>query len=218
MPNDQSTLEAILRRAPVVPVLTVTGAKEAVAIARALVAGGLSVIEITLRRAGALDAIRAVTADVEGAVVGAGTVLAPDQFAEALAAGATFTVSPGATPALLNAAEDSPLPHLPAAATASEMMALAERGYGVQKFFPAAASGGVTALRAISGPLPDIRFCPTGGIDATNAPAYLACANVLCVGGSWLAPRTLVDAEDWPAITKLARAAAALPGAPLSSR
>lgn len=210
MSSDPSNLEAMLQRASVVPVLAVGGANEAVAIARALVAGGVTVLEVTLRSAAALDAIRSIAAEVEGAVVGAGTVIAPDQFARAHAAGARFTVSPGSTPTLLDAAEDSPLPHLPAATTASEMMVLAERGYTLQKFFPAEASGGVKALQAIAGPLPDIRFCPTGGIDAANARAYLACANVSCVGGSWLVPHELVAAEDWPAITELAREASAL--------
>jgi len=202
--------EAMLANTPVVPVLTVQAADEAVAVARALVAGGVTVLEVTLRSDSALDAIRAISDSVEGAIVGAGTVISPEQFDQAASAGARFTVSPGATPALLDAADRSPLPHLPAAATTSEVMVLLERGYGMQKFFPAAASGGMAALRSIAGPLPAVRFCPTGGIDAASAPDYLACSNVFCVGGSWLAPRDLVAAKNWPAITALARQATAL--------
>ena len=211
-PSQQSDqTEAICRLAPVVPVLVVRNAARAAPLAQALVAGGLPALEVTLRTPAALDAIRAM-ADVPGGVVGAGTLLTPADVRAAKAAGARFGVSPGATPALLAACEDVGLPILPGAATATEVMALLERGYRVQKFFPAEVAGGAGALRALGGPLPQVRFCPTGGVSLTNAPGYLALANVLCVGGSWLAPEALVAAGDWAAITALARAAAALRG------
>ncbi|HLI12325.1 MAG TPA: bifunctional 4-hydroxy-2-oxoglutarate aldolase/2-dehydro-3-deoxy-phosphogluconate aldolase [Alphaproteobacteria bacterium] len=201
---------AILARAPVIPVLTVDDTERAVALARALVAGGLSVIEITLRTGRALEAARAIIGEVEGAVVGIGTVLSPRQMHESRAAGARFAVSPGATLALLEAAAAAGLPYLPGAATASEVMALLARGYRHLKFFPAENAGGVAALRALAAPFRDVRFCPTGGIDAMKAPAYLALPNVMAVGGSWVAPADRVAAGDWAHITALARAAAAL--------
>lgn len=193
-----------------VPALAIDAVRTALPLAQALVAGGLPVLEITLRTPAALEIIRAISGEIEAAVVGAGTVLTPAQYRDAVRAGARFVVSPGATAALLDVAEARSVPFLPGAGTSSEVMRLLERGYGCLKFFPAEPGGGVAYLRALAGPLPDARFCPTGGIDAARAPAYLALPNVVCVGGSWVAPCDAVAAEDWPAITRLARAAAAL--------
>ncbi|MFA5539510.1 MAG: bifunctional 4-hydroxy-2-oxoglutarate aldolase/2-dehydro-3-deoxy-phosphogluconate aldolase [Gemmobacter sp.] len=190
--------------APVIPVLVVEHAAHARPLAEALVAGGLPVLEVTLRTPAALDAIRAM-ADVPGAVVGAGTLLTPADVAAAKAAGAAFGVSPGATDRLLDACAAEGLALLPGAATASEAMRLWERGYSVQKFFPAATSGGPTALRALAGPLPQVRFCPTGGITSENMSDYLGLPNVLCVGGSWVAPPAMLAAEDWAGVEALAR-------------
>lgn len=203
----------ILAIGPVIPVLTLSGPTEGVPVARALVAGGLRVLEITLRTAGALEALRAIAAEVPEAVAGVGTVLAPDRFEEARRAGAQFAVSPGHTERLLAAAETTGLPYLPGVATVSEAMALAERGYRHLKFFPAAAAGGPDALRQIAGPLPDLRFCPTGGVDERTAGAYLALPNVVCVGGSWPAPAAAIRDRDWRRIEALAAAAASLRGA-----
>ncbi len=200
----------LLKRAPVIPVLTLDGAADGVPVARALVAGGLPVLEVTLRTPGALEAVRAIAAEVSGAVVGVGTVVAPAQFAAAERAGAQFAVSPGATDALLAAAADSPLAYLPGMASVSEAMALAERGYRALKFFPAENSGGAGFLRSLLAPLPDLRFCPTGGIDAAKAVTYLTLGNVPCVGGSWPVPAAAVQAGDWQRIESLARAAAGL--------
>lgn len=202
--------EAMCRLAPVIPVLVIEDASTAGALAQALVAGGLPVLEVTLRTPAALDAIRAM-ADVPGGIVGAGTLLTPEDVAAAKAAGAQFGVAPGATDRLLDACEAADLPLLPGAATASEAMALLERGYTVQKFFPAEANGGVPALKAIGAPIPQVRFCPTGGVSLKNAPEYLALSNTLCVGGSWVAPKDAVASGDWARIEELARAAAALP-------
>lgn len=201
--------ETLCRKAPVIPVLVIEDATHAAPLAEALIAGGLTVLEVTLRTPAALDAIAAMSA-VPGGIVGAGTVLTPDDVRAAQDAGAQFAVSPGATDRLLDACEAAGLPILPGAATASEAMRLLERGYGVQKFFPASAIGGAPALKALGGPLPQVRFCPTGGIDTANAADYLALDNVLCVGGSWVAPRQLVQKGEWAAITGLARQAAAL--------
>lgn len=206
----QRDLDAMLALAPVVAVVVIERVEHATPLARALVAGGIRAIEVTLRTPVALDAIRAIADEVEGACVGAGTVLRPADFEMAVRAGARFNVSPGSTDTLLAAADGIDVPWLPGAATASEALALFERGYRLQKFFPAAAVGGVEHLRSLAGPLPGIRFCPTGGIDAANAARYLALPNVVCVGGSWLTPRDLVAAQDWPAIESLARAAAQL--------
>jgi 2-dehydro-3-deoxyphosphogluconate aldolase/(4S)-4-hydroxy-2-oxoglutarate aldolase len=210
MPKKRERLQSILRLAPVIAVVTIDDAKAAVPLARALREGGIHAIEITLRTPAALDAIRAIADAVPQAAVGAGTVLSADDLAAATAAGARFAVSPGASPALIDAAANSSLPWLPGAASASEAMALAERGYDLQKFFPAQAAGGVEFLRSLAGPLPHIGFCPTGGIGVHNAPDYLLLPNVVCVGGSWLMPATLVRSGDWSAIAALARAAAAL--------
>ncbi|WP_169982412.1 bifunctional 4-hydroxy-2-oxoglutarate aldolase/2-dehydro-3-deoxy-phosphogluconate aldolase [Microbispora sp. H10836] len=200
----------LLDLAPVVPVVVLDDAESAVPLARALVGGGLPVIEVTLRTPVALDAIRRIAAEVPEAVVGAGTVRSPEDVEAATEAGARFLVSPGTTPGLLAAMLAAGVPFLPGVATATEAMTLAERGVRELKFFPAEPAGGVTYLKALSGPLPDVRFCPTGGITPSNAPAYLALPNVDCVGGSWLTPRSLVTAGDFARIEKLASEAAAL--------
>lgn len=196
----------ICARAPIVPVLVIEDAAHARPLAEALVAGGLPALEVTLRTPAALDAIREM-AGVRGGIVGAGTLITPADVRAAREAGAMFGVSPGATDELLAACEAEGLPLLPGAATASEAMALLARGYDMLKFFPAEASGGARALKAIGAPLPQIGFCPTGGIDPGNAAAYLALANVVCAGGSWVAPPGLVKAGDWAGIEALARAA-----------
>ena len=200
---------ALCQVAPVIPVLVIEDLAHALPLAQALVAGGLPVLEVTLRTDVALEAI-AVMARVEGAIVGAGTVLTPTQMEAASNAGARFAVSPGATPALIDAARVNNLPLLPGAQTCSEVMALLEQGYSVQKFFPAEAIGGANALKSIGGPLPQVTFCPTGGISVTRAPEYLSLPNVACVGGSWIAPKDAMANGDWQAITELARAACAL--------
>ena len=205
-----AALEAALTAAPVVPVLTIEDASTAVPLARALVRGGLPAIEITLRTGAALDAVRAVAAEVEGAFAGVGTVLGAEQLKQAEAAGAIFAVSPGASPGLLDAAADSAVPLLPGAATASEAMALMERGYKILKFFPAGPAGGIAYLKALAAPLPEIRFCPTGGVSLQNAPDYLKLDNVICVGGSWVAPQDAIASCDWQRIEQLARQAAGL--------
>jgi 2-dehydro-3-deoxyphosphogluconate aldolase/(4S)-4-hydroxy-2-oxoglutarate aldolase len=210
MSTPRHDLGALLGGTAIVPVLVVDSVETGVALARALVAGGLAVLEITLRTPAALEVIRAIDRAVEGVVVGAGTVLDPEQYRAAERAGARFVVSPGATERLLAHAAASETPFLPGASTASEVMALLEQGYSCMKFFPAAPAGGIAWLEALAGPLPEARFCPTGGIDAASAPRYLALPNVLCVGGSWVAPRDAHAAGDWPRITALARAAAAL--------
>ncbi len=197
--------------APVIPVLVIEDAGSAADLARALIAGGLPVLEVTLRTPAAPAAIRAMAA-VAGGIVGAGTLLTADDVQTARAAGAQFGVSPGATPSLLATCEDAGLPLLPGAATASEAMALLERGYAMQKFFPAEATGGAAALRALGGPLPQISFCPTGGITLESAPDYLRLGNCPCVGGSWVAPPELIAAGDWETIRALAAEAAALAG------
>ncbi|OYX44277.1 MAG: keto-deoxy-phosphogluconate aldolase [Rhodobacterales bacterium 32-67-9] len=211
IPAEQSRRAAeICALAPVVPVLVIDRIEDAAPLARALVAGGLPALEVTLRTPAALDAIREM-AEVPGGMVGAGTLLTPADVKAAKAAGARFGVSPGATDRLLAACEDEGLPLLPGAATATEVMALLEKGYTVQKFFPAEASGGAKALASIGAPIPQVRFCPTGGIGPKNVADYLGLPNVLCVGGSWVAPKDLVAAGDWAAIEALARAASALP-------
>jgi 2-dehydro-3-deoxyphosphogluconate aldolase/(4S)-4-hydroxy-2-oxoglutarate aldolase len=209
-PAQQSDESARLcRLAPVIPVLVVEEAGSAAALARALVAGGLPALEVTLRTPAALEAIRAM-AEVEGGVVGAGTLLTPADVKAAKAAGARFGVSPGATAPLLDACAEAGLPLLPGAATASEAMALLERGYRVLKFFPAAQAGGPGFLKALASPLPQVAFCPTGGIGLATARDYLALPNVLCVGGSWVAPGAAVAAGDWAEVSRLAAEAAAL--------
>lgn len=206
----QQRVESTLRLAPVVPVVIIEDASKAVGMARALVAGGVPAIEVTLRTPAALDAVRAIAAEVEGAFVGVGTVLTAHDLEKAYKAGAQFAVSPGSSPRLLDAADDHELPLLPGAATSSEAMALLERGYRFQKFFPAVPAGGTKLLGAWASPLPQIRFCPTGGISLANAPEFLALPNVVCVGGSWLTPADKLAASDWAGIEALAREAAQL--------
>ncbi|MGW7301849.1 bifunctional 4-hydroxy-2-oxoglutarate aldolase/2-dehydro-3-deoxy-phosphogluconate aldolase [Streptomyces sp. NPDC054829] len=201
---------SVLDLAPVLPVVVIDDPAEAVPLARALVAGGLPAIEVTLRTPGALDAIRAVASEVPEAVVGAGTVIAPAQVKAAVGAGARFLVSPGWTDVLLNAMWGAGVPFLPGVSTASEVVALLERGVREMKFFPAQAAGGTAYLRSLSGPLPQARFCPTGGIGPDSAPEYLALPNVGCVGGSWMLPADAVAARDWARVEALARAAAGL--------
>ncbi|NVK61664.1 MAG: bifunctional 4-hydroxy-2-oxoglutarate aldolase/2-dehydro-3-deoxy-phosphogluconate aldolase [Rhodobacteraceae bacterium] len=201
--------EKICRLAPVVPVLVIDDVAHAAPLAEALVRGGLPALEVTLRTPCALEAI-AEMAKVEGGVVGAGTLLTPEDVAAAVDAGARFGVSPGATDRLLDACEEAGLPLLPGAATASEAMALLERGYTVQKFFPAEASGGAPALKAIGAPLPQISFCPTGGVSMKNVNDYLSLSNVLCCGGSWVAPKDKMLSGDWASIEALAAEAAKL--------
>ena len=196
--------------APVIPVLVVDDAAVAQDLAKALIDGGLPALEVTLRTDAALDVIREM-AKVKGGAVGAGTLLTPTDVEAAKEAGATFGVSPGATDILLDACEANELPLLPGAATATEAMRLYERGYTVQKFFPAEASGGAPALKAIGSPLPQISFCPTGGISMKNVADYLSLPNTLCVGGSWVAPKEMVMSGDWAGVKALAEEAAALP-------
>ncbi len=195
--------EALLRHAPVIPVLTVEGADDAVPLATALVAGGLPLLEVTLRTEGALKAITAMAKQVPGAIVGAGTIRTADQAKAAVDAGATFLVSPGATPQVIAAVQKLGVPFLPGCATASEAMRLAEEGFRFLKFFPAEAAGGVNYLKSLAAPLADLRFCPTGGIDADKAKAYLALPNVVCVGGSWITPAAALKAGDWATVTRL---------------
>lgn len=201
---------AVLRRAPVIPVLTVQSVDDAVSQAGALIAGGLSVLEITLRTQAAVSALAALSKAFPEALIGAGTVVEADQINAAAEAGARFLVSPGMTAGLIEAAVRSPIPFLPGAATASEAMALRERGFRALKFFPAEAAGGMKYLASLAGPLPDLVFCPTGGIDALKAASYLALPNVACVGGSWMVARDIIAAKDFAKVKELAHEAAAL--------
>jgi 2-dehydro-3-deoxyphosphogluconate aldolase/(4S)-4-hydroxy-2-oxoglutarate aldolase len=201
-------IAAIASLAPVIPVLTIERLADAVPLARALVKGGLPVLEITLRTATAVAALEAIAAEVPDAVVGAGTVLEASQVEQIQRVGARFAVSPGCTAAVAAAARSAGLPFLPGVQTVSEAMALAERGIRLMKFFPADVAGGVGWLKAVAAPLAGLRFCPTGGIGTETAPAYLALANVACVGGSWVAPRQAVLAQDWSHVERLAAAAA----------
>lgn len=201
-------IASLLSLSPVVPVLTIARLEDAVPLAQALVEGGLTVLEVTLRTEAALDAITAIARNVPGAIAGAGTVLAAPDLRNAQNAGAKFAVSPGLTEKLANEAAAFPL--LPGVATASDIMRGRELGLRHFKFFPAEASGGTAALKSFAGPFADVHFCPTGGITAQTAPAYLALKNVMCVGGSWMVSQHLMDARDWNEITKLARAASRL--------
>ncbi|WP_405858886.1 bifunctional 4-hydroxy-2-oxoglutarate aldolase/2-dehydro-3-deoxy-phosphogluconate aldolase [Streptomyces sp. NBC_01515] len=210
MPSSPSPSSGLLDLAPVLPVVVIEDVADAVPLARALVAGGLPAIEVTLRTPGALEALRAIAGEVSGAVVGAGTVLTPGQVKECVGAGARFLVSPGWTELLLEAMQGSGVPFLPGVSTTSEVVALLERGVREMKFFPAQASGGTAYLKALAGPLPQARFCPTGGIGVDSAPEYLALPNVGCVGGSWMLPADAVAARDWGRVEVLAREAAAL--------
>lgn len=209
-PQDASKrAREICALAPIIPVLVVPDTAHARLLAEALVAGGLPALEVTLRTPNALDVIRAMAA-VKGGVVGAGTLITPQDVIAAKQAGAMFGVSPGATDELLLACEKADLPLLPGAATASEAMRLLARGYDMLKFFPAEAAGGAPALKALGAPLPQITFCPTGGVSATNADSYLSLPNVICAGGSWVAPTHLVAAGQWAEIQVLAKAASQL--------
>ena len=202
----------IMRTSAVIPVIAIDDINHAVPLARALVAGGIRVLEVTLRTAHGLPAIRAISEQVPDAIVGVGTLTQPREFAAARDAGAVFGVSPGLTAALVDAAKASGLPLLPGVMTPSEVMAAREAGFRQLKLFPAMQAGGVGMLNALAGPLADVMFCPTGGVSPDNAPQFLACRNVACVGGSWLTPRDAMEAGDWDRITTLARAATALRG------
>ncbi len=203
-------VDAVFALAPVIPVITIAAIEEAVPLARALADNGLPVLEVTLRTDCALDAIARITAEVPQACVGAGTVLSAGDLAAVERAGARFAISPGVTEALYDAGSAAGIPLIPGIATAGELMRGLERGWRRFKFFPAEASGGIAALKGFAGPLPMARFCPTGGIDAAKAPAYLALPNVACVGGSWMLPADALAARDWTRIGDLAREAAAL--------
>ncbi|MCP3801724.1 bifunctional 4-hydroxy-2-oxoglutarate aldolase/2-dehydro-3-deoxy-phosphogluconate aldolase [Allokutzneria sp. A3M-2-11 16] len=205
-----STAHELLEISPVVPVVVIDDEAHAVPLAQALLRGGIGVIEVTLRTPAALRAIERIAEEVPDIVLGAGTVTAPEHAAKSAAAGARFLVTPGTTDTLLAAVKDTGLPFLPGAATVSEAMRLAEQGVEALKFFPAEPSGGVDFLKGLGGPLPHLRFCPTGGITPQSAPKYLALPNVGCVGGSWLTPKSAVAAGDWGAVEALAREAAAL--------
>jgi len=193
-----------MNASPVIPVMVINNLEHAVPLAHALVEGGLKVLEITLRTPVALEAIRSIKAEVPNAIVGAGTIINIDTLNQAIDAGSEFLVSPGVTNSLINHAINSGVPILPGVATPSEAMKLMEKGITAMKFFPAEAAGGVPMLKSIGGPLPQITFCPTGGINPENAKQYLALNNVACIGGSWMAPANLVDAEDWDEIKKRA--------------
>ncbi|GAA1364032.1 bifunctional 4-hydroxy-2-oxoglutarate aldolase/2-dehydro-3-deoxy-phosphogluconate aldolase [Streptomyces beijiangensis] len=207
-------MTSVLDLAPVVPVVVIDNAADAVPLARALVAGGLPAIEVTLRTDAALDAIRAIADEVPDAVVGAGTVISAARVEAAVGAGARFLVSPGWTDALLGAMQASGVPFLPGVSTTSEVVALLERGVTEMKFFPAEAAGGVPYLKSLGGPLPQARFCPTGGIGLASAPSYLALANVGCVGGTWMLPADAIASRDWARVEVLAREAAGLISSP----
>lgn len=201
---------SVLDLAPVIPVVVVEDVTDAVPLARALVAGGLPAIEVTLRTPAALGAIRAIADEVPEATVGAGTVISAQGVVDSVAAGARFLVSPGWTETLLEAMKASGLPFLPGVSTTSEVVALLERGVSEMKFFPAEAAGGTPYLKSLAGPLPQARFCPTGGIGPASAPSYLALKNVGCVGGSWMLPADAVAAKDWARVAQLAEEAAQL--------
>ena len=200
----------VLKGQPVIPVLLIDDAKHAVPLARALAKGGLPAIEITMRTGAALEAIRRVAGEVEECIVGAGTILNPGHFEEAAKAGSKFIVSPGCTADLRKAAADSEVPLLPGAITPSEVMVMLDNGYSVLKFFPAEQAGGAAFLKSLSSPIAAAMFCPTGGVTENNAKDYLSLPNVVCVGGSWVAPKAAVEAGDWDKITALAAGAAKL--------
>jgi len=200
----------LMRIGPMIPVIVIEDPAQAVPLARALLAGGVRVLEVTLRTPGALDAIRAIASEVGDALVGVGTITRPEDFALAAAAGARFGVSPGLTPALIEAARASPLPLLPGVMTPAEIIAARAAGFTELKLFPAQQAGGIGMLKALGSPFPDVTFCPTGGVTPESAPDFLALPNVACVGGSWLTPKEAVAKKDWERITTLARAAAAL--------
>lgn len=205
------TLLEIMRTSPVIPVIAIDDIDHAVPLAKALVAGGIRVLEVTLRTEHGLPAIRAMVEQVPQAIIGVGTLTRGEDFAAARDAGAVFGVSPGLTPTLIAAAKSSGLPLLPGVMTPSEVMMAREAGFRQLKLFPAVPAGGVGMLNAIAGPLPDVTFCPTGGVSQENAAQFLACSNVACVGGSWLTPKDAMQAGDWARITELATAASGLP-------
>ena len=209
-PSKTDRLKELLKLAPVIPVITIERVEDAVPLARALVSGGLRLLEITLRTEAGRDAAAAVVAEVPDAVVGIGTVLTPQDLARSRELGARFALSPGATPELLDAAAQSDLPFMPGVATASELMMALARGFEVVKFFPAVPAGGTAALKALAGPFPQARFCPTGGVSEENAADWLALPNVVVVGGSWLTPAGEIRAGAWDRITERARRATAL--------
>jgi 2-dehydro-3-deoxyphosphogluconate aldolase / (4S)-4-hydroxy-2-oxoglutarate aldolase len=204
------TLLDIMRTSPVIPVIEIDNIDHAVPLARALVNGGIRVLEITLRTVHGLPAIRAITQQVPEAIVGVGTLTQPAEFVAARDAGAVFGVSPGLTSSLIDAAKASGLPLLPGVMTPTEVMAAREAGFRQLKLFPCVPAGGIGMLNAIVGPLPDVTFCPTGGISQDTAAQFLACKNVACVGGSWLTPKDMLHIGDWQNITALARAASTL--------
>jgi 2-dehydro-3-deoxyphosphogluconate aldolase / (4S)-4-hydroxy-2-oxoglutarate aldolase len=204
-------IRAVLALAPVIPVLTVEKLAHAAPLARALYAGGLKVLEITLRTEVALEVIEAMRVAVPEAVIGAGTLVRPQDFARAAGVGAQFAVTPGLTPQLAEAAAGVDYPLLPGIISPSEIIQALHFGYDTLKFFPAQQAGGIPMLQAFGGPFPNVAFCPTGGITRNSAPAYLNLPNVLCVGGSWVAPKALVETGDWAGVEALARDAAALP-------
>jgi len=209
MKNWKTSAEQILTSGPVVPVIVINKLEHAVPLAKALVAGGVRVLEVTLRTACAVEAIKAIAKEVPDAIIGAGTVLNPEQLAEVTAAGAQFAISPGLTEPLLKAANAGPIPLIPGISTVSELMLGLDAGLREFKFFPAEANGGVKALQAIAGPFPQVRFCPTGGITPNNYRDYLALISVLCIGGSWLVPADALESGDYARITKLAQEAVA---------
>lgn len=211
------SFEALLGATRVIPVITIKDAGTAVPLAEALVAGGLQVLEVTLRTEAGLESISRIAAEVPGAVVGAGTVVTPQQLLDARNAGAQFIVSPGCTDSLASAAADAGIVFLPGAVTASEVLRLLEHGISLMKFFPAATSGGVAALKALGAPFPQVSFCPTGGIDLERAPSYLELSNVVCIGGSWMVPLDLIERGEWAAITALAAVATAATRLPESA-
>lgn len=200
----------IMRAGPVIAVIVIDRLQDAVPLARALVAGGVRVLELTLRTPVALQALSAIAHEVEGAIVGVGTLTRAHDFEPSIKAGARFGVSPGLTPELVAAARDSGLPLLPGVMTPSEVIAARAAGFTEMKLFPAQQAGGIGMLKALGGPFPDVSFCPTGGISADTAGSFLALPNVACVGGSWLTPQDALAAGDWPRITALARGTAAL--------
>jgi 2-dehydro-3-deoxyphosphogluconate aldolase/(4S)-4-hydroxy-2-oxoglutarate aldolase len=206
----RAELDGVLARSKIIPVLTIERVADAVPLARALVEGGVPVLEVTLRTAAGLDAAAAMIAAVPEAIVGIGTVLTAEDLARASAIGARFALSPGATPALLAAAARASIPFMPGVATASEVMAAMQHGFDTMKFFPANTAGGPAALRGFAGPFPSARFCPTGGVGDENAAAWLALGNVVAVGGSWLTPAAALACGDWAAITRRAARAVAL--------
>jgi 2-dehydro-3-deoxyphosphogluconate aldolase / (4S)-4-hydroxy-2-oxoglutarate aldolase len=204
---DAQQLLSLARQATVIPVIVIEKIEDAVPLANALVAGGLNVLEVTLRSEAALNAIREISKNVKGAYVGAGTVLDAAQWRAAAEAGSTFMVSPGFTDGIDRIAKDGDIPWLPGVSSAAEIMRARDAGYKFQKFFPAEQAGGVPMLSAFGGPFGDIVFCPTGGVSVANAPSYLALKNVVCVGGSWVVPKDLIAAKNWVGITALAKAA-----------